>query len=243
MFGRADLYPLPGFNDPVSSMTHLIGGLVFIYLAYRLLRRNWGHPERNVYLVVYAASNIFLMAMSGVYHMMVFGGTARAVMERMDHAAIHTLIAGTFTPVLGILFRGRGKWISLILIWSITITGITIKVIFLRDIPEFLGLSFYLSLGWLGGVFTYLIWYRFGWRFIVPLLIGGICYSIGSITEYFGWPVIIPKVVEAHEVFHLWVLAGAACHYRFVWQFADGKVHGKPVHPTDMHEALESRAG
>jgi channel protein (hemolysin III family) len=238
MFGRADLYSLPGFHDPVSSMTHLLGGLVFIYLGYRLLRRNWGHPERNVYLVVYAAANVFLMAMSSVYHMMVFGGTARAVMEHLDHAAIFTLIAGTFTPVLGILFRGGGKWASLILIWSITITGITLKTIFLRAIPEWLGLTFYLSLGWLGGAFTYLIWYRFGWRFITPLLLGGLCYSVGGITEYFGWPVIIPRVVEAHEVFHLWVIAGAAFHYTFVWQFADGNVRGQPVHPAQMLEVL-----
>jgi hemolysin III len=239
MFARADLYPLPGFNDPVSSMSHLIGGLIFIYLGYRLLRRNWGHPERNVYLAIYAGANVFLMAMSGVYHMMVFGGTARAVMERLDHSAIFTLIAGTYTPVIGILFRGWGKWISLTIIWSVTLAAITLKVIFLREIPEWLGLSLYLCLGWVGGAFTYLLWYRFGMRFLVPLLVGAACYSIGGITEYFGWPVLIPHVVEAHEIFHLWVLAGAACHYNFVFQFADGKVHEKPVHQTSVIETLE----
>jgi channel protein (hemolysin III family) len=178
------------------------------------------------------------MSMSGVYHMMVFGGTARAVMERMDHSAIFTLIAGTFTPVLGILFRGTGKWVSLILIWAVTLTAITLKVIFLREIPEWLGLSVYLALGWVGAAGTYLVWCRYGWRFILPLLLGGVCYSIGSITEYFGWPVIIPRVVEAHEVFHLWVLAGAVCFYIFVCQFADGNVRGQPIHPTKLLRPL-----
>jgi channel protein (hemolysin III family) len=229
-FARADLYPLPGFNDPFSAMTHLIGGLVFIYLGYRLVRRNWGHPERNGYLVIYALSNVFLMAMSGVYHMMVFGGTARAVMERLDHSAIFTLIAGTFTPALGILLRGTGKWISLILIWSITLAAITLKIIFLREIPEWLGLSVYLVLGWSGAAGTYLIWYRYGWRFLLPLFLGGVCYSIGGIGDFFGWPVIIPHVVEAHEVSHLWVLAGASCFYVFVSQFAGGRIHGELVH-------------
>ena len=54
------------------------------------------------------------------------------------------------------------------------------------------------------------------------------CYSIGAISEYFGWPVLIPKVVEGHEVFHRWVIAGAVCFYTFVWQFADGNVRGEP---------------
>jgi len=239
MIARGDLYSLPGFNDPVSSMTHLLGGLLFIYLGYRLLRRNWGHPERNVYLIVYTIAIVFLMAMSGVYHMMVLGGTARAVMERLDHSAIFTLIAGTFTPALGILFRGTTKRVSLFLIWFVAISGITLKVIFLREIPEWVGLSVYLGMGWLGGTLTYVVWYRYGWRFIIPLLLGGACYTIGGVTEYFGWPVIIPKVVEAHEVFHLWVIAGALCHYAFVSQFADGKVRGHPIHPTEILEVHE----
>ena len=57
-----------------------------------------------------AVETVFLLSMSGVYHMMESGGTARAVMGRLDHSAIFVLIAGTFTPVHGILFRGWARW-------------------------------------------------------------------------------------------------------------------------------------
>ena len=48
------------------------------------------------------------------------------------------------------------------------------------------------------------------------------------------------EMVEAHEVFHLWVLAGAAYHWKFVSQFADGTVDGQPIHPTKVIEAVEA---
>ena len=41
--------------------------------------------------------------------------------------------------------------------------------------------------------------------------------------EFFGWLAVIPRVVHAHDVFHLAVLVGAFFHWRFVWQFADGR--------------------
>ena len=65
------------------------------------------------------------MSMSAGYHMMEFGGTARSVMARLDSGAIFILIAGTFTPFLGILFRGWGKWASLILIWTLAISALS----------------------------------------------------------------------------------------------------------------------
>ena len=143
-------------------------------------------------------------------------------MERLDHSAIFVLIAGTFTPAHGLLFRGVWRWEFLLLIWSAAIAGITLKAVYFTSFPEWLGLSIYLSLGWLGILSALKLWRRFGFAFVRPLILGGIAYSIGAVMEYMQWFVLIPHVVEYHEVFHIMVLVGAGFHFRFVRQFEFG---------------------
>jgi channel protein (hemolysin III family) len=220
----ARLHHLPGFHDPFSSMSHLFGAALFLYLGLLLLRRGRGDRQRLIFLGVYVTSCVILMSMSGVYHMMVRGWNARAVMERLDHGAIFLLIAGTLTPTQGILFHGWQRWVPLILMWTAAITGITLKTIFFHDLPEWLGLTFYLGLGWVGAISAGVFWWRYGFSFIKPLLYGGLAYSFGGIMDMAGWPVLIPGVVQPHEVFHLAVLVGAFFHYLFIWQFATGEV-------------------
>src|SRR5262249_40158017 len=150
--------PLPGFYDPVSSMSHLLGAVAFALLTPALLRRGRGDPARVAFLGVYAFSCVFLLSMSGVYHMLPVGTGGRSVMERLDHGAIFVLIAGTFTPAHGILFCGAWRWGPLLLIWSAAISGITLKTVFFAGLPEALGLSFYLSLGWVGAFSAAVLW-------------------------------------------------------------------------------------
>jgi channel protein (hemolysin III family) len=221
---RLELYHLPGFHEPVSAITHLIGAVTFIVLGAMLLRRGRGSTSRLIFLGVYAASCVFLLSMSAVYHMLVRGGTANRVLERLDHGAIFVLIAGTFTPAHGILFRGIMRWGPLLLIWSAAITGITLKTIFFDNLAEWVGLSFYLGLGWVGSMSAFWLVQRYGFAFVAPLVWGGIAYTLGAVAEYLGWMTVIPGVVHAHEVFHFLVLAGAFWHWLFVWQFATGEV-------------------
>ncbi len=146
--------------------------MAFLILGLLLLQRGRGDRARMVYLGIYGGACVLLMAMSGVYHMMVRGGAAHRVMERLDHGAIFVLIAGTFTPTLGILFRGWLRWGQLSLIWVAAIVGITLKTIFFDDLAEWLGLSFYLTLGWFGSISALLLLRRYGFDFIKPLLWG-----------------------------------------------------------------------
>jgi channel protein (hemolysin III family) len=217
-----ELYHLPGFYEPFSAMSHLLGAGVFLVLGVLLLRRGRGDSMRLLFLGIYVFSCVLLLSLSGVFHMMVRGSTARLVLERLDHGAIFVLIAGTFTPAHGILFRGWLRWGPLILIWAVAITGITLKSIFLSDLPEWLGLGTYLAMGWIGLGSALLLARRFGFRFIKPLLIGGVAYSLGAIVEFLGWRVVVAGVIHPHEILHLAVLIGAFFHYLFVWQFAAG---------------------
>jgi len=176
-----DIYSVPGFTHPLSSIIHFLGALFFTYLAYFLIRRGKGSSIRIVSLAIFSSSCVFLLLISAVYHLLESKGTAHEVFQRLDHAAIFLVIAGTFTPIHCILFTGFLRWGFLIIVWTLAISGLVLKTVFFTTIPEWLGLSFYLGLGWMGLFMGYKLWQRYGFAFIRPLVIGGICYTVGAI--------------------------------------------------------------
>jgi channel protein (hemolysin III family) len=230
------IYNLPGFYEPFSVFSHLAGAVLFLVLGTRLLKRGRGDLLRRTVLGIYVGSSVFLFAMSGVYHMMAADSLARGVMVRLDHSAIFVLIAGTFTPVHGILFHGWSRWAPLTMIWAAAIAGIALKNVFFETFAEWLGVSLYLLLGWLGALSGASVALRYGFDFVKPLLWGGVAYSAGAVLEFVRWPVIIPGVVHPHELFHLAVLIGALFHWSFIWRIA-----AFPFGPgADPHRSLAS---
>lgn len=218
--GNINISSIPGFADPLSSLSHLGGAVVFALLGIGLLRRGWRGWFRFAAVALFALSSVLLLAVSGVYHLLEPGYTGRMVMQRLDHAAIYGLIAGTFTPVYAIFFRGLERWLTLAFVWTTAAAGITLKMIFFDRVTEGLGVTLYLGFGWVGLYSGTLIARRYGLRCIRPLVCGAAAYTVGAILEFLRWPRLLAGVVGPHELFHLFVLAGIGCHWRFVWNSA-----------------------
>ena len=211
-----DTYSIPGFADPFSSITHLTAALIAIFFGIRLIGFARGNRVWMAAVSVFVITVIFLLSMSGVFHLLDHETAGRSVMQRLDHAGIFALIAGTFTPVHGILFKGFWRWGFLFLIWTLAIAGITLKSIFFHDLAEWLGLMFYLGLGWLGILTAYMTHRLHGFEIVKPLVYGAMAYTVGASLEFLTLPIVIPGVIGAHELFHVAVLAGIAWHWQFV---------------------------
>lgn len=206
-------------TDPFSAFTHLAGAIVCAIAGVALVRR--AEPAwRRWPLGIFAATAVVLLLASSTFHSLPSGSTARTVAQRLDHAAIFVLIAGTFTPVHAILFRGVLRWGMLGFIWAAAIAGLTLKVVFFNDVPEALGVSAYLALGWLGLISMVCVAARWGVRFVSPLIVGGLAYSVGAVCEFTSEPTLIAGVIGSHEVFHVAVLAGLGCHWMFIRRLA-----------------------
>lgn len=216
---------IPGFSDPMSSLTHLAGALVFAILGGFLIARSRGDAPRVISLTVFVFSCVLLLSLSGVYHLLTPETAARGVLARLDHAAIFVLIAGSFTPVHVILLRERWQWHLLAWIWASAIAGLTLKTVYFDTMPTWLGLLMYLGLGWLGVISTIALARRFGVRFVLPLVWGALAYTIGAVAEFLAWPVVVPGIVGPHEVFHLAVLAGVSFHWSFISGIAAGTAY------------------
>lgn len=216
-----DIYSFPGVREPVSSLTHLLGAVVFAILGVRLMRRGSGNTAREVSLAVMVLSTVLLLILSTIFHMLA-PGPSRDLFLLLDTAGIFVLIAGTATPIHVILFQGVGRWGPLILIWFAAAAGITLRAAFDHIIsPEQVSFVF-LALGWAGVVSAVGIWRRYGFEFMKPLLWGGVAYTVGVVILESAWPVVIPGVVGPHELWHLAVLIGLGLHWKFVFQFAAG---------------------
>lgn len=216
-----DVYPIPGFQEPVSSLTHLLAVPVFVILGYFLVQRGRGSRSRTASLLVMSFSTVFLLSMSAVYHLL-GPGTGRSVMKQLDIAGVFALIAGTVTPVHTILFSGFNRWAPLLLIWVVAATGITLRTIFSESLAPEVGTAIFLLMGWGGLISYFLLWRRYGTSFVKPLLWGGVAYTLGAIILVLNWPVLIPGLVGAHEMWHVAVLTGLGLHWKFVFQFAGG---------------------
>ncbi|MGH8476184.1 MAG: PAQR family membrane homeostasis protein TrhA [Methylococcales bacterium] len=212
-----ETYPIPGFADPVSSLSHLLGIAVFSVPGYILLRRSRSSVPRLFTLGTFVFSCVFLLSMSTVYHLLAPGGASHRILQLLDHAAIFVLIAGSFTPVHGILFAGWARWGTLLVIWLLAFAGITLKIIFFDSIPEWLGLISYLGLGWMGLASGIAIWRRYGAILTKPLVYSGLSYTFGGLLEFFRMPVVIFGVIGPHELLHFGVLAGIGFHFRFLF--------------------------
>jgi len=119
-------------------------------------------------------------------------------------------------------------------VWTLAITGLTLEVVFFEDFPEWLLLSFFLGLGWMGS----LTGIRFRALFKDPslrlLVLGGVCYSLGALSDILKWPVLIEGYIASHEVFHFFVMLGALFHWIFIYRWA---CH--PVSNTILFNVLE----
>lgn len=224
-----ELFAIPGFADPFSSLSHLLGAVLFGALAVPLVRRGArvrdAHRRgRVVSLVIFAVSAVALLSLSGAFHLLERDGRARHVLQILDHDAIFVLIAGTFTPIHTILFRGRWRWGMLAFIWSLAAIGVTFKTIFFSSTPVSLGVAIYLGMGWTGSLSGIVVWRRFGARLVAPLAFGGVAYTFGAVLEWAEPAPMIAGVIRAHEVFHVCVLLGLALHWKFVWSIASMEV-------------------
>jgi channel protein (hemolysin III family) len=216
---------IPGFSDPVSSLTHLAAAVVFAILGPFLIARGRGaRPVTS--LAVFVFSCVLLLSLSGVYHLLTPGTAGRGVLMRLDHAAIFVLIAGSFSPVHAILLRDLWHWHLLAWIWVLAIVGLVLKTVYFDAVPQWLGLLMYLGLGWLGLISTIALARRFGVRFVLPLVWGALAYTGGALVDFLEWPVMIAGIVGPHEVFHLGVVAGIAFHWAFIHGIAAGAPAG-----------------
>lgn len=208
---NAQSTPLTGFytlgEEIFHSVTHGIGAILSIaglsvLVALAVAR---GNVYQILSFSVYGATLVLLYTASTLYH-----GARKPKVKRvfqiMDHAAIYLLIAGTYTPFLLVALRGVWGWTLLAVIWGLALTGVGLKVAFIRRFQKLAVLT-YLLMGWLCVVAVKELLVHVPPTGLFWLAAGGGFYTVGVIFY------ALKRIRYAHAVWHLFVLGGSICHY------------------------------
>jgi hemolysin III len=199
-------------REPVSGLTHFIAALAAIVGLVVLLVIGGDDVLKQRSLLVYGTSLVLMLAASASYHL-ILGSPARiGFLRKIDHASIYILIAGTYTPVFFNQFAGFWKWGMLALIWSLALVG-SITKIFMMDAPRWLTAGVYLVMGWLSLLAVGEILRVLPAGALIWLLLGGASFTLGAVVYATKAMDFVPGVFGFHEVWHIFVVVGALCHY------------------------------
>ena len=193
-----------------NMVSHIAGGglsvaaLVIMVVFAAIKGDGWS----VVSVCIFGAALIVLYTMSSIYHGLFFG-TAKKVMQVLDHCTIYFLIAGTYTPILLSAVRKTDPvcaWIVFGVEWGLAALAATLTAIDLKKYNKFSFIS-YIGMGW-AAVFALpqtvraLTLAGFFW-----VLAGGMFYTVGAVFFAVG-----KKTKYMHSVFHLLTVLGSVCH-------------------------------
>lgn len=204
------------FKDPVSSTTHFVGFWLALGAAVLLVGRAAGDLPRTAGMAIYGASLAGLFLASSFYHFLDLGPRGNRWLRRLDHSAIFFLIAGTAVPMLLLVLEGSGRLAALALVLGLAVAGALLKVLWI-DCPGWLGMSLYLGLSAVVLIPGRLILPQLSGGALAWLVGGGLAYLLGALIYAREWPDPWPGRFGHHEIWHLFVLAGAGSHYAFTW--------------------------
>ncbi|MGC2166213.1 MAG: hemolysin III family protein [Gallionella sp.] len=202
-------------EELANSISHAIGLIAaLVGTPFLILQAVHDHSARNVVGVsIFAATLLLLYLGSTIYHALP-SGKAKNLFQLIEHSAIYLLIAGTYTPfTLGVL-HGPWGWALLGVVWALALIGVALKMLGLMSHP-IISTGLYLLMGWMIVVAINPMYVRMPATGLALLAAGGVAYTVGV-----GFFVTDSRLRYGHLVWHLFVMAGSACHYFAVFWYA-----------------------
>ncbi|MDR0785883.1 MAG: hemolysin III family protein [Treponema sp.] len=216
-------YPIPQhlpFQTPgeeiANSILHgLGGGLSIAGLALLLARANGliGGGGGGVLAVtaytMFTATMLSMFLASTLYHAISHEG-AKRVFRVLDHSAIYLLIAGTYTPFCLLAIPGALGWTFFACEWVLAATGITLFSADVKAVKK-VEVFIYILMGWAIVFSASRLLRAVSALSVAFLFAGGLAYTIGAFFY------AQKNRRGSHVVWHIFVLAGAFCHWESVW--------------------------
>lgn len=194
-----------------NTVSHIAGAAfgIFALVACVIISALHGDAWAVVGSAIYGASLVALYMMSSIYHGL-RPGTAKKVMQIIDHCTIYFLIAGTYTPIVLTRIRrcspGWG-WGLFGVVWGFAVLGVVLNAIDLRKYRVF-SMICYIGMGWCIVAAAKPALESIPLTALIYLLIGGISYTVGAVLYGAG-----RTHRYMHSLFHLFVVLGSVLQF------------------------------
>lgn len=158
-------------------------------------------------LGLYGLGLMAMLGCSAAYNM-IQHPRIKAVIRRLDHAAIFVMIAGTYTPFT--LLSGHGAAL-LAGLWGAALAGSGLKLI---DPVRFrrIGLVLYLGMGWVGMIAGWAVFAQMSAPVLALIVAGGLLYTVG-VGFY-----LAERMHFHNTIWHVFVLVATIAFFAAVTQ-------------------------
>ena len=199
--------------DSIVHVTGVTAGIIAVIAMLVEGFRSLPMPS-TASLAIYGAGLLAMLGCSAAYHMVAIPSW-KGVLKRFDHAAIFLKIAGTYTPFAIVNMGGIIGYALLSLVWAVALVGAGAKLL-LASSWDRTAIAVYLALGW--SVLTVIqpLSQSVPINALLLLCLGGGLYSVGVIFHVWS------SLPYHNAIWHLFVLAGTACHFAAVTQAVFG---------------------
>lgn len=202
-------------REPFAGLSHLAGAVAALAGLAHLMAMAAGRPPYTAAFLVYGLSLFAMFACSALYHLVPASEAALARLRKADHAAIYLLIAGTYAPIC--LLALKGAWGTALLAVEAALAAVgTAAALLFKGGPSWLRASPYVAMGWLAVVALGPLRQSLPPPGLRWLFAGGVLYTVGAAVYSADMPHLAPGRFSAHDLWHLFVIAGAACHFVLV---------------------------
>src|SRR5216684_2847170 len=203
---------LRGWSHAVAAVVSVAGLVALIVITRH-------DPAKLVSMAVYGTTLVLLFAVSATYHIFNWPPRVKDWLRRADHATIFVFIAATYTPLVFNVLDGWWRIGVLVAIWVCALAGVVGAAPFLR-IPRLALASLYLAMGWVAVLALVPLTAALGWAAAVLMALGGLQYSLCAAPYVFRRPLLWPRVLSYHGLFHLALITPSTTFYAIVVYYA-----------------------
>ena len=206
-------------EEAANALTHGFGAVLGIVGLIALLFE----ASRTGSAVTLIAVGMFGLTLVLVYLSSMLHHSSRNPRQKQlfllfDHCSIFLLIAGSNTPFALVSLRPEVGTALFVIIWALAVVGVGFTMVsFLTPLVDRYDkalLVLYLAMGWFS-----LFWAGEDFLNSLPadcitwLMTGGLVYTAG--VAFYHWKL----VPYSHAVWHLFAVAGSACHFYAVYNY------------------------
>jgi len=200
----------------MNAVTHGLGVILSIIGGYvmseRVKEQSIAH---KISCSIYTTSLLTLYLSSTLYHSFFPLQHIKYIFQVMDKCAIYVLIAGSYTPILTVIFHDNMVFSFGLLgfIWTCCLLGISVEAFAPTwNWRPIFSLAMYLGMGWAALVVLPDAGKRLPVRCIHLLVLGGFGYTLGV-------PFFVRDNNLDHALWHLFVLSGSVFHWLAIYLF------------------------
>jgi hemolysin III len=203
-------------EEIANAILHGLGALLAAAGLVLLLLRGMGRlgaaaaaAKTVIAYIIFTAAMFCMFLASALYHAVQHAG-AKRIFRVLDHSAIYLFIAGSYTPFCLVGLKSALGWAIFGAEWALAAAGISLHAANNRLLKKF-ELAVYILMGWVIVIAMVPLIRSISRLSLLLLAAGGLAYTLGALFYRKH------ETRGAHVTWHVFVLAGAICHWLSIW--------------------------